>query len=203
MKKNLQIEKKRRKREAILESARKIFSQKGLIDVTMQDIIDECQISRGGIYLYFDSVDAIFIEVVNQRTNRKFDGIRSAIKENVPFDRLLEQYFQEHKERLLYHIGDSMLRAMYEYYYTHKTIEAHQFQQKQLQATRETIHEILKLGVRQAVLHDQNLANIAENYMFVIEGLSILALTGDISATKIDNQFAIMKSLLPRRSSYV
>ncbi|MGK0552918.1 TetR/AcrR family transcriptional regulator, partial [Enterococcus faecalis] len=54
------------KREAILENARNVFSRQGLIDVTMQDIIDECQISRGGLYLYFDSVDAIFMEVVNQ-----------------------------------------------------------------------------------------------------------------------------------------
>ncbi|MGK0551340.1 TetR/AcrR family transcriptional regulator [Enterococcus faecalis] len=197
MKKDTQNEKKRLKREAILENARNVFSRQGLIDVTMQDIIDECQISRGGLYLYFDSVDAIFMEVVNQRTDRKFDGIRQAVKENVAFDKLLDQYFEEHKERLLHHIGDSMLRAMYEYYYTHQTKEAHQFQQKQLQATKATIYEILKLGVYQEVLVDQQLDEIAENYMFVIEGLGVLALTGGITATQIDHQIAMMKSLLP------
>lgn len=199
MKNNSNNDKKKMKREAILDSARRIFSRKGLIDVTMQDIIDECGISRGGIYLYFDSVDAMFVEVVNQRTDRKFDGIREAIKENVPFDTLLEDYFAGHKDRLLNHISESMLRAMYEYYYTHKTPEAHHFQQAQLEATKETIYEILKQGVKQGVLQDENLAKIAENYMFVIEGLGILALTGGISEAQIDSQVAIMKSLLPRK----
>ena len=51
---------KQQKRDLILESAKVVFSKKGLIDATMKDIIEECGISRGGIYLYFRSVDEIF-----------------------------------------------------------------------------------------------------------------------------------------------
>ena len=47
-------EKKRQKREAILESAKVVFSKKGLIDATMQDIIEECGISRGGSICTFN-----------------------------------------------------------------------------------------------------------------------------------------------------
>ncbi len=53
-------ERKTTKRDLILESAKVVFSKKGLIDATMKDIIEECGISRGGIYLYFRSVDEIF-----------------------------------------------------------------------------------------------------------------------------------------------
>ena len=72
-------ERKALKRQLILDGARRVFRQKGFIDVTMKDIIEECQISRGGIYLYFDSVDSIFIEVLKQRTSSKFDGIRQQV----------------------------------------------------------------------------------------------------------------------------
>ncbi|MGM0213494.1 TetR/AcrR family transcriptional regulator [Enterococcus sp. AZ109] len=198
MKNNSNEERKRQKREAILKSARKVFAKKGLIDVTMKDIIDECGISRGGIYLYFDSVDEIFIETVKRRNSRKFDSIRSSIKENQPFDELLDSYFNSHKERLLNTINDSMLRAMYEYYFTHKSDEDREFQQAQMGATKETISEILELGVQQGVLLAQPLGQLAENFMFVIEGLSVLALIGDISEVQIDQQFSLMKSLLPR-----
>ncbi|MGC6770432.1 TetR/AcrR family transcriptional regulator [Enterococcus sp. LJL128] len=194
-------ERRKMKREAILESARKVFSEKGLIDVTMKDIIEECGISRGGIYLYFDSVDEIFIETLKQRTTRKFDGIRSAVQENVPFEELLDTYLASHKDRLLNHIDSSLLRPMYEYYFTHKSEQAYQFQQSQLETTTQTIQEILYLGVRQNILKDKALDKIAENYMFVIEGLGILALTGGITEEQIASQFRIMKSLLPRMDS--
>lgn len=50
------------KKLVILNNARKVFSKKGFSAVTMQDIIEACGISRGGIYLYFTSVDDIFLK---------------------------------------------------------------------------------------------------------------------------------------------
>ena len=190
-------EKKRQKREAILESAKVVFSKKGLIDATMQDIIEECGISRGGIYLYFQSVDAIFLEVLQQRSQRRVYEVRAMIKANASFETILTKYFEDHKYRLLHSISDSMLRATYEYYYTHKSIETSSLQQTQLTETKRTIQEIFQVGVAQGVIADRNLEAIAENYMFVIEGLGILALTGHIQEEQIDHQIQVMRTLLP------
>ena len=190
-------EKKRQKREAILESAKVVFSKKGLIDATMQDIIEECGISRGGIYLYFQSVDAIFLEVLQQRSQRRFNEVREMIKANASFETILTKYFEDHKYRLLHSISDSMLRATYEYYYTHKSVETSSLQQTQLTETKRTIQEIFQVGVAQGVIADRNLEAIAENYMFVIEGLGILALTGHIQEEQIDHQIQVMRTLLP------
>ena len=190
-------EKKRQKREAILESAKVVFSKKGLIDATMQDIIEECGISRGGIYLYFQSVDAIFLEVLQQRSQRRFNEVRAMIKANASFETILTKYFEDHKYRLLHSISDSMLRATYEYYCTHKSVETSSLQQTQLTETKRTIQEIFQVGVAQGVIADRNLEAIAENYMFVIEGLSILALTGHIQEEQIDHQIQVMRTLLP------
>ena len=190
-------EKKRQKREAILESAKVVFSKKGLIDATMQDIIEECGISRGGIYLYFQSVDAIFLEVLQQRAQRRLNEVRAMIKANASFETILTKYFEDHKYRLLHSISDSMLRATYEYYYTHKSVETSSLQQTQLTETKRTIQEIFQVGVAQGVIADRNLEAIAENYMFVIEGLGILALTGHIQEEQIDHQIQVMRTLLP------
>ena len=191
------IEEKTAKREAILESAKVVFSKKGLIDATMQDIIEECGISRGGIYLYFQSVDAIFLEVLQQRSQRRFNEVRAMIKANASFETILTKYFEDHKYRLLHSISDSMLRATYEYYYTHKSVETSSLQQTQLTETKRTIQEIFQVGVAQGVIADRNLEAIAENYMFVIEGLGILALTGHIQEEQIDHQIQVMRTLLP------
>ena len=197
--KNLTNKERRRiKKEAILDSARTVFCRKGFLDVTMKDIIEECGISRGGIYLYFDSVEAIFVETAKQRTTRKFDGIRNAIKFNPPFEELLDSYFAEHKDRLLNHMSNSMLRSMYEYFFTHKSEEDQKFQQAQLESIKETIGEIFRLGVEQGVLRNENIDEIAENFMFMIEGLSVTTLIIGIREEQIDCQFQILRSLLPR-----
>ncbi len=183
---------------AILDSARTVFCRKGFIGVTMKDIIDECGISRGGIYLYFSSVDDVYIAVMNRRLTRKFDNIRAAVKANIDFDELFKRYFEEHKQRLM-HIESSLLRSMYEYFFTHKSGDDHKFQQSQMQKVKETISEILMLGVRQGKLKEGNIDSLAEHFMFEIEGLSVLALFGGLTEECMQRQFAVMESMLDRR----
>ena len=52
-------EKSVRKKEYILEQAQKVFAQKGFKDVTMKDIVTACNVSRGGVYLYFNDFRTI------------------------------------------------------------------------------------------------------------------------------------------------
>ena len=42
-------EKSVQKRNYIIEKAREVFSQKGYLTVTMKDIVEACEISRGGL----------------------------------------------------------------------------------------------------------------------------------------------------------
>ena len=48
-------EKSLQKKKHILDTARRVFAEKGYKNVTMKDIVEACDISRGGLYLYFDS----------------------------------------------------------------------------------------------------------------------------------------------------
>ena len=59
-------EKSEQKREYILKKAREVFAKKGFRDVTMKDIVEACEISRGGLYLYFGSTEEIFKEILKQ-----------------------------------------------------------------------------------------------------------------------------------------
>lgn len=63
------------KRELILTKAERVFIRRGFNGVTMKDIIEECEISRGGIYLYFSSVDDIFMEVIKRHNQSKAEQL--------------------------------------------------------------------------------------------------------------------------------
>ncbi|KRN28755.1 TetR family transcriptional regulator [Lactobacillus selangorensis] len=193
-----QEERKEEKRKKILDGARKVFIKKGFIDATMKDIIDEVGISRGGIYLYFQSLDEIFVEVVRNRNGHRFDAIRTQIEHNAPFDEVLSAYFAEHKDRLLYSSNDSILRATYEFYFTHKTTPSVKaFQRQQFNDTKQTILSIFALGVRQGVLRNEHLDQLAETFIFVIEGLNAASLTEGTEEQQVDDQFTFLKQSLP------
>ena len=66
-------EKSVQKKKYILETARKVFVEKGFKSVTMKDIVEACEISRGGLYLYFDSTEQILMEVLQMEANETDD----------------------------------------------------------------------------------------------------------------------------------
>ncbi|MCP9313884.1 TetR/AcrR family transcriptional regulator [Liquorilactobacillus satsumensis] len=188
------------KRLIILNSARLVFAQKGFLAVTMQDIIQASKISRGGLYLYFHSVDELFIATISERSNRQFDDIRAEIKQNPNFNVLLNSYLAEHKKRLLTNVknGTSLLRAMYEYSFTHDSPKDRQLKKKQMNATKATVRSILELGVQQQAINMPNVKAIADNFMLIIEGMSVLALAAELKPEQIDDQFKLFKDQLAK-----
>ncbi len=66
-------DKSEQKKKYILETARKVFIEKGFKNVTMKDIVEACDISRGGLYLYFGSTREIFQEVLQLEASEADD----------------------------------------------------------------------------------------------------------------------------------
>lgn len=59
-----------RRRTHILLAATALFSQRGYHATSIADVIEAAEISRGTFYLYFDSKDAVFLELMEQFIQR-------------------------------------------------------------------------------------------------------------------------------------
>jgi AcrR family transcriptional regulator len=57
--------KRERRRRAMLETALRVFSEKGYHQARISDIIEAAGIARGTFYLYFDGKNAIFHELLD------------------------------------------------------------------------------------------------------------------------------------------
>ena len=75
-------EKSEQKREYILKRAKEVFAKKGFRDVTMKDIVEACEISRGGLYLYFGSTEEIFKEILMSELESEEDDVTSYLTED-------------------------------------------------------------------------------------------------------------------------
>lgn len=63
------------------ESQRSICGE-GLQKVTMKDIVEACDISRGGLYLYFENTSQIFMEVLRMESEEADDVFSDSITED-------------------------------------------------------------------------------------------------------------------------
>ena len=179
----------------ILEAARPIFCQKGFIDVTMTDLIAAAGISRGGFYFYFKSVREVFQATVIKHRNNKFAEIRKSIEDNPDFYELLDCYLEKQKTRLL-NMETSMLRALYEYLFTHQEDSDEQFRDEPKNNILDTVNAILQLGVRQGAIVNDDVEQIAEHFMYTIEGLNVMAMLRGLTSETVDQQFRILKQIL-------
>lgn len=55
---------KEQRRNAILSAARKMFFKKGFKDVTVENIAKQAELSKGSIYLYFNSKEEIYTHIL-------------------------------------------------------------------------------------------------------------------------------------------
>ena len=64
------------RREAIIRTAERLFFEKGYEETSIQDILDELSISKGGFYHHFDSKIALLGEICRQRGERDLERVR-------------------------------------------------------------------------------------------------------------------------------
>lgn len=107
-------EKKERTRELILEKAYPLFAKNGFNQITMKDICDATDMSRGGLYSHFASTREIFeavLEKINEKDEMNFyEEIDQGISANEILNRALNLMEKEMNEP-----EDSLSLAMYEY----------------------------------------------------------------------------------------
>lgn len=96
-------------RADVLEVARKLFQQYGLMKTTMEDIAKALRKGKSTLYYYYKSKEEIFEDVVNNEIREVFHEIREAVKEGRTGEEKLRIYFMTvvnsiQKRILLYRI---------------------------------------------------------------------------------------------------
>lgn len=67
------------RKESIIQTAQKLFFEKGYADTSIQDILDELSISKGGFYHYFDSKNALLEEICRERSAQDVARVRTEL----------------------------------------------------------------------------------------------------------------------------
>lgn len=188
-------EKSVQKRRFILETARKVFVEKGFKKVTMKDIVDACEISRGGLYLYFDDTGQIFQEVMKMESQEADDVFSDSIDENATAADILFLFLREQKKELL-RKSDTLTQAIYEFYFQSQPVRKGNVLKRQFDSAVKIMERLIEAGVAQGEFACEDCAGMARNIMFVLEGLKISAQTIGVTPEAVDSEILfIMRAL--------
>lgn len=188
-------EKSVQKKRYIVETARKVFVEKGFKKVTMKDIVEACDISRGGLYLYFENTGQIFQEVLKLESEETDDVFSDNIKEDATAADILVLFLQEQKKELL-RKKDTLTQAIYEYYFENQPGKRDNVLKKQFDSAVKIMEKLIETGVENGEFYCEDCQGTARNIMFVLEGLKISAQTIGITGETVDREILfILRSL--------
>lgn len=189
-------EKSVQKKKYILETARKVFAEKGFKNVTMKDIVEACEISRGGLYLYFDSTEQILMEVLQMEADETDDVFTQNISQGDTAADILTLFLKEQKKELLQK-KNNLTVAVYEYFFAHKSTDKNNMLRRQFDAGVRVIEKLIEAGIASGEFYCEDPKGAAANIMYVLEGMKIDAQTFGITEKMVDAQLLyIMQGLI-------
>ncbi len=172
-----------RKRQYIIDTAKNVFAEKGFKNVTMKDIVEACDISRGGLYIYFDSTESIFGEIIAEATKRSTDGI---IGESAG-DKLA--FFLNEQKKSILNKEKDLSTALYEYMFAMKEEgRGDNAAVSAFESGLKTIEAIVAEGVESGEFYADDVHTTALNIMYLVEGLRIAARTVGVHESDIEAQ---------------
>lgn len=189
-------DKSAQKKSLIIDKARQVFKEKGYREVTMQDIVEACDISRGGLYLYFQNTGEIFEEVLKLEQEDTDDVFSDSVPEEAAPSDILAFFLKEQKKELLSK-KPSLNKAVYEYFFASEIPAKDNLLKKQFDEAVFVIEKLIEAGIERGEFYCEDARGAARNIMYVLEGLKIASQTRGISEAAVDREIMyVMQGLI-------
>jgi AcrR family transcriptional regulator len=182
------------KKQYIIDMAAKVFVEKGFRNVTMKDVVDACEISRGGLYLYYESTTELFIDVMKSQFESRED-FTDLISDDATAADILLLFLQEEKKELFRKKGN-LNRAYYEFYFDLRPSKSDNVYKKEFDSNVKMICKLIEIGVESGEFICEDPLTAAFNIIYMLEGIKATALTLGVSPDSFDRQILyILQSL--------
>ncbi|WP_432665789.1 TetR/AcrR family transcriptional regulator [Wukongibacter baidiensis] len=172
----LSEEKKSERRDYILDIAFELFAEKGYASTGMRDIMKASNISKGGIYVYFNSKLEILLGIM-QRIDSKRRNILKDIDSSLSADQILSQYLERRLEIFKYPKNHKWAKISLMFWSLPKDIpELKEIDDERYKAYRADIEHIINQGIMEGVFRaSYNVDSMVYQIMSTINGVGVLS----------------------------
>lgn len=180
------------KKQLIIEKATEVFSAKGFRAVTMKDIVEACEISRGGLYLYYASTEEVFKDVLmtEEFNDSKDKNVEEMLANSAAYELLL--WFVKEQKKSILKRKNSLVVAKYEYAFYCREQDNSKAAKNAFETAVAVLNNILERGNESGEFVCEDTASMARSMMYAIEGMKACSATFGLSEKKVDSELLFM-----------
>ncbi len=158
--------KKERTREHILEVSYRLFAKNGFNKVTMKDICEATNLSRGGLYSHFSSTRELF-EAILEKLNQKDEmNFQEEMERGISATEILKNALILMEDEMN-HPEDSLSLAMYEYAGSVETDLMDHFNK----IGEDKWTALMEYGIAQGEFRNVNVSEIVNIILYAYQGV--------------------------------
>lgn len=172
-------------RNNILQAAKKLFMQNGYVAVTMSDICEETELSRGGLYRHYTSTKEIFLELLTIDKNDWEEATKKAMTDGMSALNMLTSFLEQTYLSILDGEGRLSL-AIYEFERTEP--DANDFFLNRYAAAIGMMERVLQYGQSRGEFDNFDAKLEAEFIVIFIDGLKMASVGLSLSHFNIKQQ---------------
>ena len=157
-------------RKHIKKCAYSLFAEKGFKQVTMKDICEAAQISRGGLYCHYGSTRQIFQEIVDGMMGQQENEIDTKIKQNQSAVAILDGILNRYKDEML-DSQSSLSTAIYEYFSSQDIAAQNNTLYEQYILSANTWKKLIRYGIGRQEFHEVDSSAVFDLIVFSYQGV--------------------------------
>ena len=160
------------KRNEILDYALEMVYSKGYAHITIQDILDGLQISRGALYHYFDSKEALLEALVNRMGRTAVDAFLPILQDkHLTAIQKFRRYFEASAQWKS--AGKAVILGMLRTWYSDdNTIVRQKMSAQSIKGTASILEPIIRQGMQEGVFSTRYPEQVAETIAGITYGMA-------------------------------
>lgn len=177
----------------ILDAAEALFAKSGFTAVTMKDICEASNISRGGLYRHYSSTSVVFIAIIKREQEQAFEALKKAKDGEISPDKILRRYI-EHRMNRIMNEDFGIDNAITEFASNRK--EGKEIAEKRAKDCLKIIEELIRMGNKTGVYNCKDVKATARKICWIIEGMFKHSVILPISPKDVENQIKLIEKSL-------
>ncbi len=157
-------------RKHIKRCACSLFAEKGFKQVTMKDICETAQLSRGGLYCHYESTRQIFQGIIDDMMGQQDNEIDLRIKQNQSAVTILEDILYKYENEMI-DSQSSLSVAIYEYFSIHDVARQKNALYEQYLISANTWKKLIQYGIDRQEFKEVDIAAVFDLIVFSYQGV--------------------------------
>ncbi len=157
-------------RELIKKCACSLFAEKGFKQVTMKDICEAANLSRGGLYCHYKSTRQIFQGIIDDMTSKQDDEFDLKIKENQSAVTILDDILGKYENEMI-DSQSSLSIAIYEYFSIHDIASQNNILYEQYLLSANTWKKLMQYGIERQEFNEADISAVFDLIVFSYQGV--------------------------------